>query len=130
VSITPLTQPRPHTTTSAKPNSLSQLRRYSRQVGRYPTPLHPAIAICPDSLRFAMEAGHPSLYLVYDYMEGGDLGSSLAHCDDGSGLTHAERLKVGARPGGFLGRGWGCLCMSVEMGGGWAMHFEQPFGAG
>lgn len=40
---------------------------------------------------YAMEAGHPSLYLVYDYMEGGDLAKALA---SSPGLTELERLKV------------------------------------
>ena len=42
-----------------------------------------------------MEAGHPSLYLVYDYMEGGDLGRALAIPPGSHGaLTQGERFKV------------------------------------
>jgi len=45
--------------------------------------------------RYAMEAGHPSLYLVYDYMEGGDLGRALAIPPGSHGaLTQGERFKV------------------------------------
>jgi hypothetical protein len=35
-----------------------------------------------------MEAGHPFVYLVYDYMEGGNLADALVT------LTEAERIKV------------------------------------
>jgi hypothetical protein len=42
-----------------------------------------------------MEVGHPSLYLVYDYMEGGDLGRALAIPPGSHGaLTQGERIKV------------------------------------
>ncbi len=40
-----------------------------------------------------MEAGHPSMYLVYDYMDGGDLGAALTGAP---ALTDWERVKVGA----------------------------------
>jgi hypothetical protein len=35
-----------------------------------------------------MEAGHPFVYLVYDYMEGGNLADALVT------LTETERIKV------------------------------------
>jgi hypothetical protein len=38
-----------------------------------------------------MEAGHPFYYLVYDFMDGGDLTRALT---TGQGLTEWERVKV------------------------------------
>ncbi len=45
--------------------------------------------------RFAMQEGNPVLYLVYDYMDGGDLGRALAVP---TGLSLSERVKVCERP--------------------------------
>jgi hypothetical protein len=41
--------------------------------------------------RFAMEAGLQSYYLVYDFMDGGDLTRALS---TGQGLSEWERVKV------------------------------------
>jgi hypothetical protein len=41
-----------------------------------------------------VEPGHPSLFLVYDFMDGGDLGAVIA---SGAPLAGWERVKVGAR---------------------------------
>ena len=38
--------------------------------------------------RYALEAGHPFVYLVYDYMEGGNLADALVT------LTETQRVKV------------------------------------
>ncbi len=44
---------------------------------------------------YAMEAGHPYLYLVYEYMSGGDLGKALAADGDAElELGEFDRVKV------------------------------------
>ena len=48
--------------------------------------------------RYAMKAGHPCLYPVYEYMEGGDLGRALTVPPGSHGaLTQGERIKVSVR---------------------------------
>ncbi len=46
----------------------------------------------PIKHRYAMETGHPAMYLMYDYMEGGDLEKALVGDPP---LTDWERIKVG-----------------------------------
>ena len=63
-----------------------------------------------------MEEGHPSLYLVYDYMDGGDLARALA--SDPPALTERQLVKVSE--GVPVGWAQGSACVREWAGSKWS----------